>query len=77
MTNNFCEKLSEHEKLMYELNEKNKNKKQTGNMAQLVSPLNDLIEFNPFQYIPYVKLKNQIKHPKKVYIADEVGAEKL
>ena len=69
-------KLSEHEKELYEKIKKEGNREAGGEKAALISPLNDMIDFNPFQYIPYVKLQQQNEYPKRVYIADEVGAGK-
>lgn len=73
----FYDKLNEHEKLLYKKFQRaEEGKKQERNVTPLISPLNDMIEFNPFQYIPYAKLKAQKQYPKVVYIADEVGAGK-
>jgi superfamily II DNA or RNA helicase len=74
--NNIVEKLTEHEKMMYERLKTEKNRVVQERNMPLVSPLNDMIDFNPFQYIPYAKLRLQENYPKVVYIADEVGAGK-
>lgn len=44
--------------------------------APLISPLDNLISFNPFQYEPYYKLTRPENTTKAVYIADQVGAGK-
>ncbi len=76
MTENlFWNKLSDYEKEMYKkVKERNHELNTIKNI--IVSPLNDLIRFNPFQYEPYYKLTQQNEYPKAIYIADEVGAGK-
>ena len=76
MVDTFLEKLNDGERELYckmqERRRKNNNSK-----AVLLSPLNDMIYFNPFQYRPYIKLQSQARgKTRKVYIADEVGAGK-
>lgn len=77
MNDKFYEKLTEYEKEVYK---KRKKEKSLGNIKdnsrKIISPLNDLIKFNPFQYEPYYKLSKQEEYPKAVYIADEVGSGK-
>ena len=70
----FTIKKEQYERLSTSIDIKNgehKNKKRL-----LVSFYNDLIDFNAFQYKPYLKLthKNNIK--KCIYIGDEVGVGK-
>lgn len=68
-------RLSEWEKQIYR---RQKEQKATGERkTPLISPLNDMIDFNPFQYRAYVKLMKQERgKTRKVYIADEVGSGK-
>ena len=76
----FREKLKDHDKEVYDKIKEQEKDKSGDRKNLLISPLNDMIDFNPFQYIPYIKLhqqeKKQEKDSKKVYIADEVGAGK-
>lgn len=44
--------------------------------VELVSFYNDLIQFNPFQYKPYLNLISDENKENCIYIADEVGAGK-
>jgi len=75
MTNSFIDKLNDYEKEMYK-RQINCSKEDNNKNKFIISPLNDLIRFNPFQYEPYYKLLKQNEYPKTVYIADEVGAGK-
>ena len=70
----FIDKLNAHERELYERLQIAKERKRTD--KKLISPVNNLISFNPFQYEPYYKLFKQTEYPKAVYIADEVGAGK-
>lgn len=72
----FYEKLNNYEKEVYMKKKNDRYSQMERNKKKLLSPLNDLIRFNPFQYEPYYKLICQTEYPKTVYIADEVGAGK-
>ncbi|MCR4892137.1 MAG: hypothetical protein K5989_08165 [Lachnospiraceae bacterium] len=72
----YVEKLSEHEKEVYERIHSRGQIDHEEKDHGLGSLLNDLIRFNPFQYEPYYKPSKQTEYPKKIYIADEVGAGK-
>lgn len=74
----FLTELNNYEKEMYQkhLNHKNTKGICNANQKRIISPLNDLLMFNPFQYEPYYKLTKQTEYPKAIYIADEVGAGK-
>ena len=76
MADAFLEKLSDDEREVY-CKIQDRRRKNNDNKAVLLSPFNDMIYFNPFQYRPYIKLQSQARgKTRKVYIADEVGAGK-
>lgn len=63
----------------YEIFSKNADKQESKNsekVGELVSFYNDMIQFNPFQYKPYLRLISKENKKKCIYIADEVGAGK-
>lgn len=75
----FIENLNDREKELFKRQKNSKDELKKRYKPPLISPLNDLIKFNPFQYEPYYKLIMQQKRdnsPKALYIADEVGAGK-
>lgn len=77
MSQDFTDLLTPEERALYDEMKKMSNKLEAApDKVPLISPLNDLIRFNPFQYEPYYKLTHSENSARAVYIADQVGAGK-